>query len=90
MNRNNIFTVLFAVLIGAIGYIWYFYWQSPEEVVVPDQSFTRSITQLNRLRTIDIDTTIFQDPVFKSLEAPPSPIEAEVTPGRLNPFVNFR
>ena len=90
MNRNNLFTILFVVLLGGIGYAWYSTIRSPAETLPAGSSFTQSIAQLARLRTIDIDTTIFQDPVFTSLEAPPVPIEAPVTPGRTNPFLKFR
>lgn len=90
MDRNNLFTLLFVVLLGAIGYTWYHYWRSPEGDAIPQEEFTRSIAKLERLRTIDIDTTIFQDPVFMSLEAPPDYVEPEVTPGRVNPFLNFK
>lgn len=90
MNRNNLFTLLFIVLLGAIGATWYYYRRPQDERAFPREEFTRSIAQLERLRTIDIDTTIFQDPVFTSLEAPPELPEAEVTPGRPNPFLNFR
>ncbi|MBI2053429.1 MAG: hypothetical protein HYT41_01655 [Candidatus Sungbacteria bacterium] len=90
MNRTNLFTILFLVLLGGIGYLWYSTVQSPAEAPVGGQSFTQSIAQLARLRTIDIDTTVFQDPVFMSLEAPPVPLETVVTPGRVNPFLKFR
>ena len=89
MNRNNIFTLLFIVLLGVVGYVWY-YRRSPEEGAPPQtEEFTRSIAKLERLRTIDLHTAVLQDPVFLGLEAPPAPIEAEVTPGRVNPFAAF-
>jgi len=93
MNRNNLFTIILIVLIGGIGYMWYSSSQTPQDAPGAEEAaatFTQSIAQLERLRTIDIDTTIFQDPVFVSLEAPPVPIEAPVTPGRTNPFLKFR
>lgn len=90
MNRNNLFTLLFVILLGVVGYAWYYYWRPSEESVSPQETFTRTIAKLERLRTIDIDTTVFQDPVLISLEAPPEVPESEVTPGRPNPFLNFK
>ena len=92
MNHTTLFSILFVILIGAIGYLWYSYSQVPDNTapVLVQEEFARSITQAARLRKIDIDTTIFDDPAFTSLVAPPQLPEPGVTPGRLNPFLGAR
>lgn len=89
MSRNTVFTILFVVLIGTIGYTWYYYWQSPSAGAPVQEEFVRSIAQVQRLKDLDIDTSLFQDKAFMELEAPPEFVEPEIIPGRSNPFASF-
>lgn len=91
MNRNTIFTFVFLVLIGFIGYTWYRYLDtSPETAAEDQQRFAQSLADVRRLKNLQLDTSLFQDRFFRDLEEPQEIPQPEVEPGRTNPFAPFR
>ncbi len=92
--RDNILTVLFVVILVAIGYMWYSYLSSrPQKLVGSSletaakmQESSRFLALLSVLEKLTIDDSFFEDPLFRGLgekvELPPLPSVI----GRPNPF----
>lgn len=91
MNRNTLFTLVFLVLLGLIGYMWYRYLDTGTDAAAEDrQQFARTLAEVRRLKNLQLDTSLFQDRFFRDLEEPQEVPQPEVTPGRTNPFAPFR
>lgn len=88
-------TILLIIVLGGIAYIWFYYFSSKTgingQTQAPDDraELKAEVTQLRRIETLKLDTTIFEDKFFKSLEAPPPALFSgteEGVPTRPNPF----
>lgn len=94
MNRNTLFTAFFLLILASTGFVWYRYLQTPPQVEsttgTEQERFVRTLAQVRRLQGIDIDTSLFQDRFFRELAPPKEIPQAEVKPGRENPFAPFR
>ena len=90
MNKNTLFSLVFVALLGLIGYTWYGYLGTPVEQNAERASFSSTLAEVRRLKTLDLDTSLFQDRFFRDLEEPEIAPEPEVTPGRENPFAPFK
>lgn len=91
MNRNTVFTLVFVILLGVIGYMWYGYLGAPTDTDGAEQaSFTKTLAEVRRLKNLKLDTSVFQDRFFLDLEEPQEIPQPEVKPGRENPFAPFR
>ena len=91
--RQIIFTIILIVLALGTGYLWYNFSSQPpqEEVAKPGLSGTR-LTELRRLKTLQLDVSILKDPLFVSLQHPLEILGTEVIQaqvGRVNPFLPF-
>lgn len=92
--RDNVIMIIFVAVLLAIGYIWYSYFQSRPRVLVEGDAIPVAGTQesseflalLAILEKLTIDTSFFEDPLFRQLgektELPPLPSLI----GRANPF----
>lgn len=91
MSRKNIFAILFVLLAAGGGYFWYRYSPSAPEGEASKET-SSPLAELQRLKTLQLDTLILQDSFFKSLSLPSevsSQINASTTAGRSNPFLPF-
>jgi hypothetical protein len=91
--RQIIFTIILIILIAATGYLWYNSspQSSTEEAIKPVLSGSR-LTELRRLKTLQLDVSILKDPLFASLQHPLEILGTEVIQiqaGRVNPFLPF-
>ena len=92
MERQNILVAVLVIIILITAYIWYNHVQSR-----PSEAVTRSsegaipaakelLVLLQQLERVRIDTSFFEDPVYKSLiDLTPQIVIPEVR-GRINPF----
>ena len=90
MNRKTIFVILF-VLLAAGGYFWYQN-SSSEPKEEAGKETASPLAELQRLKTLQLDTLILQDSFFKTLSLPSevsSIRNATTTAGRSNPFLPF-
>ena len=95
MNRQIIFLLVFVLVLGSIGYLWYGYSRTaqPAEGLRTESSLGTRLSELRRLTNLQLDISLFQDPFFKSLQVTESVAE-EKSPGRTNagrenPFLPF-
>jgi len=95
MNKRTIlvFTAIAALMIS--GVIWYKYattepGSSGNKFAGGNSQVETDLIQLRRLRKIGLDTSIFQDRLFRDLNPPPLNAQQSVKSGRTNPFIPFR
>ena len=95
MIRQNIFLIIFILLLAGLGYFWY---QNakispPGEEKAGSSELEIRLSELRRLKDLKLDTTLFQNPLFRKLEAStkevPSTPASVLKPGRSNPFIPF-
>lgn len=95
MNRQTILLIIALVALGSTGYLWVRYskLRPAQDLDVKkeksDEYTERLLSEVKRLRKVQLDTSLFQDRLFQSLKEPPAPLETAVTPGRTNPFAPF-
>lgn len=92
MNRQLILIVLLIAVLGVGGYFWYVRVPvNPEGSAsnVAIAEFQQKLGEMRRLTSIDLDTSILQDPFFRSLKLETATDTVLTTPGRANPFVPF-
>lgn len=95
MSRQTIFILVFIIIVGSIAYVWYRYTQSlpQQERVETGGSFGTRLSELRRLKDLQLDVSLFQDTFFKSLQAPETiageKIGGQTKTGRDNPFLPF-
>lgn len=96
--RNNALAIIFVLILIVIGYIWYSYFQSKPGALVEGSGASLAGTEgsseflalLAILEKLTIDTSFFEDPLFRGLgektELPPLPSLI----GRANPFAPLK
>ena len=89
MSKQNIFIAVFVLILGITGYLWYGYFQVAPADTGAAQNQTSSLLAVSRLQNVQLDTSLFQDPLFLSLTPPRIIPQPDVTPGRTNPFAPF-
>ena len=78
-------------MIVVIGYAWYSYFQTPGGSEVQERArSTKALAEVRRLKSLQLDTSLFQDRFFRELEAPREISQPDVPLGRTNPFAPFR
>ncbi len=89
MNKQKVLLTILALVVVGAGYFFYQNSQSPSGSETNPQAqieFQNKLAELQRLRELKLDTSIFQDKFFQSLKLPEKPSEQPLTPGRPNPF----
>lgn len=88
MDKQKILLII--LVVAAIGAGIYFYQnqnqENPANTVSDNNEFKTKLAELQRLRDLKLDTSIFRDKFFQSLQLPEQPSETPITPGRPNPF----
>ena len=88
MSKQKIILIILAI--AAVGAGLYFYQNQSSEnsasAPADDNEFKTKLAELQRLRDLKLDTSIFRDKFFQSLQLPEKPTEEPITPGRSNPF----
>jgi len=93
-NRGGIQTIFLFIFIAALGVGVYFFLQYQNllklKVETPSTELEAKIIHLRRLKRVTLDTSVFDDPVFKNLKPPELPRLDPIQPGRTNPFLPVR
>ncbi len=96
MQRQTLFIILFILLLSAIGFVWLRYWNAPPATIgtgAEEAPAAPRLQELRRLKKVELDTSLFRDPFFRSLTFPVPPggvaPGSESVPGRANPFLPF-
>jgi hypothetical protein len=91
MNKQTILSILLIILLAAIGYVWFQFGGTTSPLDGQEnQEALANFTDLRRLKEIQFDTSILQDPRFQILEEFSRGVDISgITPGRANPFVSF-
>lgn len=89
MSKQNI---LIAIIVAALAGTGFLLFRNSGTPPTPAESAADSrLSDLHRLKTLQLDTSILQDPFFQSLEV--NPVEtgraSDVATGRANPFLPF-
>lgn len=90
--KQTLFLIVFFLILVATGFIWYRSAPGQEGGVSPGGESEIRLTELRRLKTIQLDTSIIRDPFFGSLELPAEAAaapEGATSAGRVNPFLPF-
>ncbi len=97
--RQTILVLILILALAAIGYVWYAYFGSapalPTETPIANgpKALQDRLGTLRRLKNLRLDTSVFQDPLFRALETAPTFQESlaggEGEHGRQNPFTPF-
>ena len=90
--RQNILSIILLALVIAAGVWWWRSFRQAEPVVsVSVQPVSERLKQYRQLKNLQVDTSIFSDPLFQSLER--FGVEGffigSIPHGRANPFVPF-
>lgn len=92
MTKQMVLSIIIAMTLLGTAYFLYQYSQSgPALEVLPqtETEFQTRLAELKRLKELRLDTSIFQDQFFRTLEVPEKSAETPLTPGRSNPFLPF-
>ncbi|MBI4132850.1 MAG: hypothetical protein HY473_02090 [Candidatus Sungbacteria bacterium] len=91
--RQNILSIILLVLVIAAGVWWWrsFRQAEPAAVSVSVQPASERLKQYRQLKNLQVDTSIFSDPLFQSLErfGVGGFFIGSIPHGRANPFVPF-
>lgn len=85
-----IFIIAFVLLLAGAGFIWFHRGTSFVQNTGNTAELETRLSDLRRISQIHLDTSILQDPVFRSLQPAPQTPSNEQQPGRTNPFLPFR
>ncbi len=88
---NRTIILIFVVLV--LGLVSYVFWQRQAAPSVkegaPEVAEIPVVAALERVKTIQLNTELFQSALFRSLKPlPPNPTP-EAAPGRENPYIPF-
>lgn len=88
MNRQTILLIVFFLALAGTAYVWIsnISSQKSEESEAPPGEFESRLFELRRLKDINLDTSILEDPFFQSLNRPQEIPPPSVDIGRDNPF----
>lgn len=88
MTKQKIFLIILAVALTGAGIYFYQNGSPAGSASAPadDNEFKAKLAELQRLRDLKLDTSIFRDRFFQSLQMPEKPSENPFSPGRSNPF----
>lgn len=90
MNKQNTLTIVLIVILAAIGYLWLSSSESTDKTKQQaSNEFEAQLLELSKLKNIKLDTTIFQDPFFRSLNLSAAVPAPEGPVGRKNPFLQI-
>jgi hypothetical protein len=96
MSRQNILSVIFVLALAGAGYLIFSSFRSSpleNETVLSASSeendLALTLESLRRLKSIQLDVSVFEDAFFRSLVVPPEPADPDIQSGRENPFVPF-
>lgn len=93
MNRQTIMLIVLVIVFGISGFLWYRYLRTrapATETTAETRAAAEGLldlTELRRLKTLQLDTSVLRDPFFRSLELPSVTPAPEITPGNPNPFL---
>lgn len=93
MSRQTILLLILIIVLAVGIYVWSKAGVGRQvEVATEDTTIEEiedRITNIRRLKTINLDTSLLNDEVFRSLEDFTKGTEVIVHPGRTNPFSPF-
>lgn len=91
--RQNILSIILLVLVITAGVWWWrsFRQAEPIAVAVSVEPPSERLKQYRQLKNLQVDTSIFSDPLFQSLERFGAErfLIGSIPHGRVNPFVPF-
>lgn len=91
--KQVIYIIIFAVLVLGTGYLWYNNSNSTPDIGEVETGIAGArLTELRRLKTLQLDITVLKDPLFSALTNPSEALQTEVSQpaaGRVNPFLPF-
>lgn len=88
--KNNLFLLLTLLIFVAIGYVLYRYAGTTTPVAeINEAEFETRISQLRRLKNLQLDTSILEDKFFQNLPSPNDAVVTDPPRGRINPFASF-
>lgn len=88
MNKTTPLLILVSIVLIGVAYLSY----SSSSISLPEAAQVREkleakITTLRPLETVQLDVSVFQEAMFRSLELPAIPEIPAPLPGKANPFV---
>lgn len=90
--KQTIFLIFFFLILAVTGFVWYRSVPVEEESRQITGETGVRLTELRRLKTLKLDTSVLRNPFFVSLQLPSETINIEqsrVSAGRANPFLPF-
>lgn len=89
MDRQSIMTIIFFVILVAIGFVWFQFGRSPAPTSAPTDQMPE-LSDVRRLREVKLDLSILKDARFTSLEEFSVGIDLTgLVAGRKNPFLPY-
>lgn len=88
--RSIFFLFIFLLILAGLGYTWYRYFQPSLEVQGERPQFNKTLADIQGIKNVELDTSLFEDRFFKELALPADIQQPEVAPGRENPFGPFQ
>jgi hypothetical protein len=87
--KNTLATIIIVVIILGSALLWFYYSSSSKVVELFDQSEVSGPTLrlVERLKSVEIDTTFFSDTEFLRLEPAPALLIESFQKGKRNPFL---
>ncbi|MDP2641480.1 MAG: hypothetical protein Q8P39_02985 [Candidatus Yanofskybacteria bacterium] len=81
-KRQRVLTIVLGILVAVIGVVvWAGFFRAPSSLPV---SFP--VASESELRQVNINFSVFENPIFETLRTPPDPIPLPEQVGRNNPF----
>lgn len=90
--KQTIFLIFFFLILAATGLVWYRSVPADKESIQATGETGVRLTELRRLKTLKLDTSVLRNPFFVSLQLPAEAINIEqssISSGRVNPFFPF-
>jgi hypothetical protein len=92
LDRQTIFLIILLLALAGGGWVWYQSRVTPGDAAQsagPSQDILdieARMAEIRRLKTVEINTSVFQDSRFRALKEITATSSPAVSPGRLNPF----